>query len=351
VKEDRCDESALAYTADLLVRDFMCTRKGEEVVITTDTARDPQAVDAVYRAAATAGAKPIILTMPQLPFQGSLADPYISEAVTAAIAHSDVWFDMAFPYMSGSKPHSAAMSNKRTRCLLLADLTAAGITRLFGFVDLDELFALQNGLDELVTKNVGKRCRVTAPNGTDFSYTIGKPATKKLRHTNQPGTYTPPGSAVMYPEDDSVTGTVCMDFGFHEHYTKFHDTVRIEVDKSIVAVSGGNADRLPMERALRRAAQDRYGSIIHTSIGFHPAARLGGQSFIEDIRAAGCNAIGLGVPWWKPGGGENHPDGVVSMQSMWIDGKPVVAEGTVVAAGLQDMANRFATRLVPRAGH
>lgn len=349
--EDRCDEKALAYTADVLVRDFMCTRRGEEVVITTDSARDPQAVQAIYRAAVVAGAKPTILTMPQLPFQGSLADPYISEAVTAAVAQSDVWFDMAFPYMSGSKAYNAAMANQRTRCLLLADLTAAGITRLFGFVDLDELFALQKGLDDLVTRNVGKRCRVTAPNGTDFSFTIGKPATRKLRHTDQPGTYTPPGSAVMYPEDDSVVGTACVDFGYHEYYTEFRDTLRIEVDKSIVGVHGGGTDRAPMERALRRAAQGRFGSIIHMSIGFHPAARLGGRSFIEDIRTAGCNAIGLGIPWWKPGGGENHPDGVVGMQSMWIDGEPVVAEGAVVASGLQDLAERLGANLLPRAGH
>jgi hypothetical protein len=156
---------------------------------------------------------------------------------------------------------------------------------------------------------------------------------------------------VIYPEDDSVMGIAGVDFGYHEYYTEFRDTLRIEVDKSIVSVVGGGTDRWPMERALRRAAQGRFGSIIHMSIGFHPAARLGGRSFIEDIRVAGSNAIGLGIPWWKPGGGENHPDGVLTMQSMWIDGEPVVADGEVVAPALHAAASRLSTTLLPRAGH
>ena len=85
-----------------------------------------------------------------------------------------------------------------------------------------------------------------------------------------------------------------------------------------------------LDRALKRAGGGKYGSIIHFSHGFHPAARFHGGSFIESIRAAGNNAIGMGVPWWEPGGGENHPDGVVTMQSMWIDGEPIVAGGALV---------------------
>jgi 2,5-dihydroxypyridine 5,6-dioxygenase len=48
----------------------------------------------------------------------------------------------------------------------------------------------------------------------------------------------------------------------------------------------------------------------------------------------GNNAIGLGIPWWLPGGGENHPDAVVLSQSMWIDGKPVVRDGSLVPPDL-----------------
>jgi hypothetical protein len=95
-------------------------------------------------------------------------------------------------------------------------------------------------------------------------------------------------------------------------------------------LSGGAGSRSVMERALKRAGGGQYGSIIHFSHGFHPAARLTGESFMEDIRVRGNNAIGLGIPWWLPGGGENHPDAVVLSQSMWIDGRQVVRDGVIV---------------------
>jgi hypothetical protein len=86
-----------------------------------------------------------------------------------------------------------------------------------------------------------------------------------------------------------------------------------------------------MHRALKRAGGGEYGSVIHFSHAFHPAARYEGRSFIEDIRAAGNDAIGLGIPWWEPGGGENHPDGIVTMHSLSIDREQVVRDGAIVS--------------------
>ena len=345
--EDRCDEATLAHAADILVKELMCVARGEDVVITTDSAGDRRAVQALYRASRLCGARPAIITIGQLPYQGSLADPYISASVTAAVANCDVWFDATFPYMAGSKPHSAAMEGKRVRSLLLADLGSGGMARLFGNTDLDKLFRMQTRLDEIVTAALGRPCRVQSANGSDFSFVIGKTTTRKLRRTNVPGGYTPPGSAVMYPQKDSVKGTIVIDYAFHEYMTPLHAPIRIEVDREIVSMNGGGADRPVMERALKRAGGGKYGSVIHFSLGFHPAARLTGHSFIEGIRTIGCNAIGLGTPWWEPGGGENHPDGVLAMQSMWIDGQQITQDGAFVAPDLVEMASALQADVFP----
>jgi hypothetical protein len=50
---------------------------------------------------------------------------------------------------------------------------------------------------------------------------------------------------------------------------------------------------------------------------------------VEDIRVIGASAIGFGKPWWEPGGGENHPDGLVLRQNLWIDGLQVLQNGMV----------------------
>jgi 2,5-dihydroxypyridine 5,6-dioxygenase len=63
----------------------------------------------------------------------------------------------------------------------------------------------------------------------------------------------------------------------------------------------------------------------------HPCARFTGKSFIEDCRVMGNNAVGLGLPWWVPGGGENHPDAILSRQSLWVDGQQIAEDGVIVA--------------------
>ena len=99
------------------------------------------------------------------------------------------------------------------------------------------------------------------------------------------------------------------------------------------------------ERALRRAGGgEHYGHVIHFTHGVHPTARVTGESFIEDMRATGNNAVGLGIPFWLPGGGENHPDAILAGQSLWVDGQAIVSDGVIV--GPPELA-RLAERLVP----
>ncbi len=339
------DETKLAVAASFIVREFMCVKAGEQMVITADTATDPRAVQALLEAAKVAKARAAVLTIPQLPFQGALADPYVAEPLGAAVKSCDVWLDITFPYLAGSKVHADAMEQKRARCLMFHDLDAGGISRLFAGVDFEKLFDLQEAVDAVVNESVGKQCRVTNGAGTDVTFTIGRAATRKIRRIDKPGTYTPPGSAVIYPEIESVKGTVVVDAAFHEYFTLLRSQITMKVDGRIREVSGGGTDLKVMDRALKRAGGGKYGSIIHFSHGFHPAARFHGGSFIESIRAPGCNAVGLGIPWWEPGGGENHPDAVVTMQSMWIGGEQIVRDG---ALALPELA-RLESQLEPAA--
>jgi 2,5-dihydroxypyridine 5,6-dioxygenase len=335
------DETRLAVAASFIVREFMRVRAGEQLVITADTASDPAAVQALLDAAKVQKARAAVITIPQLPFQGALADPYVAEPLAAAVKSCDVWLDITFPYLAGSKVHADAMALKRARCLMFHDLDGAGIARLFAGVDFERLFDLQEAVDGVVNRSTGKTCRVTNAAGTDVSFTIGRPATRKIRRIDQPGTYTPPGSAVIYPEIESVRGTIVVDAAFHEYFTLLRSQIHMKVQGRIQEISGGGTELKVMDRALKRAGGGKYGSIIHFSHGFHPAARFHGGSFIESIRACGNNAVGLGIPWWEPGGGENHPDAVVTMQSMWIEGEQIVRDGALALPELAALESRL----------
>jgi hypothetical protein len=324
-------EIQVSRGAETLLRDHFCVEAGQEIVITTDDLTDPLAVRTLFTAAGRLGAKPIVVGMPRLPYQGSLADPFIPEAVDAAVRQCDVWLDLTFPYMAGSRSHSHAMQSNRTRYMLVGDLGSGGLARLYGRVDFDRLFDAQLALDRFFREAQGKECRVTCPRGSDFSFIVGRPATEKHRYARTPGSQTVPGSAVFYPDIESVRGVIALDAVFHEFFRPLEAPLFLDVEGRIRAVRGDSVEARVMERALRRAGGGDYGYVIHLSYGFHPTARKTGSSFIEDIRTVGSNAIGLGIPWWELGGGENHPDGVLSKQSLWVDGEQVIKDGELVA--------------------
>ncbi len=322
----------LIRAARTLIGEQFDAQPGEGVLITADTHTAPALTEAIAAAVLGRGGRPVIAVIPQLPFQGGLADPYLPDVLAAAAAASDVWVDCCFPYLAGSKMHDGAMKAGRTRYALLATSGSDSFTRLYGDVDFASLMDFQMALVDHLDRQAGARVRFTCPLGTDVEFVLDTVKLKRERVARSPGIHTVPGAQSLYPARGSVRGRVVLGALFDEHYRLLRRPATIEVDGSIQSVSCAAAEDAPrLERALHRAAGGRdRGYMIHFTIGFHPAARITGRHFIEDIRALGTNAIGMGLPWWEEGGGENHPDGVVLDQSLWIGAEPVVDAGRVV---------------------
>lgn len=322
-----CSDTACLRAADTLVNDHFCVGHEESVVLTVDEQSDAEVIRVLCNVLTVARARFCVLALPRLPFQGSLADPFIPEPVVAAVKHCDVWFDLTFPYMAGSGSFDEVMHAKRARYLLLGDITAAAFGRLYGKTDFDALFRLQSAADEIFRLAEGHQGRITTPLGTDLRFTYGRPASIKHRRAVVPGAQTIPGSAIFYPEIESVRGRVVLEAAFHEHYGSLESPITVNVDGSIQSVEGGGVDAPILTRSLLRASRGGLGHIIHLTVGLNPGALSTGKCFVEDIRVVGRNAIGLGLPWWLPGGGENHPDGVIIDQSLWIDDTQIIDKG------------------------
>ena len=320
----------LARAAEAMTRDVLLIKSGEAVLITADTASDMGAVEAIQNAARNLDAKVALLITPQLPFQGALGDPYISDPVRAAVKNCDVWIDLNFPYMAGSGAFDAAMENGRTRYYLAAGLNAESMVRLFGKVDLAALFAVTDAFDALLAAKKGKPCRITNQVGTDVTFVIADPIAMGTGKAKGPGPLFVPGTVMIMPKEDSVRGVIKFDAVFHEYYTPLAEPITLEVDKTVKRVAGGVSEGAVLERSLKRASRGEYGYIIHFTCGIHPAARYTGTCFLEDQRVMGYNAVGLGLPFWMPGGGENHPDAVLSQQSIWLDGEQIVRDGLII---------------------
>ena len=269
--------------AHVFVTDCLSLKPDETLLLTADSASDPAAVHAIMNAAVAVGAKPSVMIIPQLPFQGGLANPYVPEPLMAAAHGCDVWVDITFPYLAGSEAHDKAMETGRVRFVMLAGVSAEGLGRIYAQADQDLLFEVQRTFDEIASAALGRPCRITTPAGTDLSFVMDKPGYVKARRADKPGQLTPPGSAVFFPELESVRGQAVMTSAFHEYYAPLPSPITIKIDGKVQEVIGGDNVRGAMDRALRRAGGGDYGYVIHLTHGFHPAVRPG-LCLMEDIR-------------------------------------------------------------------
>lgn len=324
----------LTRAAQALVREHFAVAPGENVLITVDTGTDTALIDAVFGAVSAAGGRPLVALIPQLPFQGALADPFLTDSLAAAAEASDAWFDFCFPYMAGSKLQDRAMKANRSRYCLLATAGAESFARMYGGVDFSALMDFQIAVSDFVGSKAGSQARFTCPLGTDITFTMDKVKLKRHRVANVPGMHTVPGAQNLYPLMETVKGKVVLQALFDEIYRPLRRPITIAVDGRIQGFSGAAAEDVArLERSLRRASgtgSQTYGYCIHFTMGFHPATRMTERHFVEDIRLPGTNAIGMGLPWWEAGGGENHPDGVIFDQSLWIDGEQILDGGKLV---------------------
>ncbi len=322
-------KNSAAHAVEVLLGDFLCVGKAERVVITSDVMTDARLVQALLEGAYRRAAEATAVIIPKLPSQGAGADIGITAACRGAISAADVWIDLTFPYMAGSAPHDAVMHEKKARYLLLGDTNLDSFIRLYGDTDLDLYFAVQAEFDKTFGKK-GARCRITCPRGSDFTFELSKPIFEKPRRALHPGMYTIPGACSIGADTKTIKGRIVLSAVFHQVYELLHQPVVVEVDGAIKSITGAGAAAIKFERAVRRATGDKDGMIIHLTNGLHPTAQVTGKCFNEDMRALGNNAVGFGLPWWEPGGGENHPDGVLMGQSVWIDNELIVENGRVV---------------------
>ncbi|WP_162913380.1 hypothetical protein [Rhodospirillaceae bacterium SYSU D60014] len=322
----------LLRAADNLVAESFAVAPGESVLITGDYSTEMRLLDTVAGSVARAGGMPLVALAPTLPYQGGLSDPYVGDSLKAAAVESDVWLDFCFPYHAGSGVHAAAMERRRTRYCLLALSSAETFERLYGCVDFAAMLEFNIALAEYFDQAKGEALRFTCPRGTEVSLKLDKMKLARKGICKDPGMYTVPGTQSFYPVMESVTGRIVIQALFDEYYRALREPITIEAEGGIRGFTGGaTEDRISFERALRRSGGGRgYGNFIHFTFGFHPAAMLTQRQFIEDIRVPGSNAIGMGLPWWEPGGGENHPDGIVLDQSVWIGDSQIVDGGSFV---------------------
>lgn len=336
----------LMSAAYKLVKEVLKIGRGENVVITVDTAGDRRVAEAVAEATYVVGGKPLILFYPSPPAVGRAADPYLPlQPLTECVKSSDVWIEFNKSWLLYSTVYEEAMKIGKTRYMCLVGMNVDMIVRTIGRVNIPVIYEFQRRLAGITSK--GRRVEIRSPAGmeVEFENDPGRPVLVE-GEVSGPGEYMLFGQVDWAPIEESINGTIIFDGSIwppHElGMLKEPITLKVEGGK-IVEVSGGREAKT-LERWLRDFDDEKMYRIAHLSYGCNPGAELTGN-ILEDERVWGVVEWGIGSQSstfkGKLGLASSHTDGICLNPTVIIDGETIMQDGEYTHPTLTKLAEKI----------
>ncbi len=322
-------------TADKLVRNVLKAKEGETVAITCDTESDWAFANELERAAATIGAKPILVRNKAPPHVGRAAEPFLPlESLTGVVANSDVWIELNGKWLLYSSVYEEAMKRKRTRYMCLVGMNRDMAVRCIGNVDVPGVLEFQRVLQR-ITKGV-RSMHYTTPAGSDvtFENDPGRPVLVE-GDVSGPGEYMLLGQVDWAPIEGTINGTIVYDGSVNppDELGLLKEPVKLEVRNGRVERVHGSRSAGTYERWLRSLNDENMFVPAHISYGCNPGAKLTGN-VLEDERIWGVLEWGLGNQS-ETFGAQNtraisHSDGITLKPTLEGDSQLIIKAGKYV---------------------
>jgi len=339
-------EFELMKAATKLVKEVLKVSKGEEVVITADTASDWSVVKATAKAVSIVGGKPVVVLHETPVGVGKAADPFIPvKSLTAVLISADVWIEYNRNWLLYSTPYWEATSKGRARYMCLVGMYADAMVRMIGRVNTELMYVFQRKLAE-VTARV-REMRITSPAGIDVTFE-NDPTRPVLveGEVSGPGEYMLFGQVDWAPREDSINGVIVFDGSVWppEELGLLKSPIKLFVrDGRIYRVEGGYEATL-FEKWLKSFNDEKMFNIAHISYGCNPGAKLTGN-ILEDERVWGAVEWGIGSqsPTFKGklGPAATHTDGVCLRPTVTGDGDVIIRNGEYVHPELYELASKL----------
>ena len=338
----------VAHAAYKIMHDLVKVQPGESVLITNDSVADFRVAEELAKAAEMLGAKTMVAWHSTPKGYGALTMPYLPDPLKACVDQTDVWIELNDQWLLYSPIWDKAVTNGRTRQVMLGGLGVERIVRMFGEVDISALKEFQDLLTDM-TKHA-KTGRITNKAGTDISFEIRptRPVTNEIRY-DIPGGHFMIGQIGWAPEEDTINGVIAFDGtisgGGDAELGKLEEPVSYIVEKGhIKEIRGGwQADKL---RAYYKSLDDENMYIAaHVCYGVHPTAKMEGCT-TEDERVWGSTQWGFGHQGTCYSGGaprvaKSHIDGICLNCSVWLDGVKILEDGKYIEPRLAELAKKL----------
>ncbi|MGC9091117.1 MAG: aminopeptidase [Fervidicoccaceae archaeon] len=336
----------LMRAAYKLVRDVMKVSKGEEVVITADTASDWSVVKSTARAVSLAEGKPVVFLHETPIGVGKAADPYLPiKTLTSVLKSADVWIEYNRNWLLYSTPYWESSALGKYRYICLVGMYADALIRMVGRVNQEVMYEFQRRLAKL-TRDV-KHMKVTNPAGMDveFENDPNRPVLVE-GEVQGPGEYMLFGQVDWAPVEESINGVIVFDGSVWppEELGLLRSPIKLYVREGrVYRIDGGYEARM-FEKWLKSFNDDNMLAVAHLSYGANPGAKLTGN-ILEDERVWGIVEWGLGSQSssfkGKLGPASSHTDGISMSPTLTGDDEKIIENGEYVHPSLAGLASKL----------
>lgn len=338
----------LTKTAYKLMHDMVKVKKGESVLVTIDSISDFRVAEEITKMADALGAKAMLAWHSTPKGYGSLTMEYLPDPLKACADQTDVWIELNDQWLLYSPLWDKAVTNGRTRQVMLGGLGIERIVRNIGLVDMEIQKDFQDKLTELT--KAAKKVRITNKAGTDITFENdpNRPINNEIDYST-PGAHFLIGQIGWAPKEETINGRITFDGAYSGggdlELGILSETITYIVEKGrLVKFEGGK---------LAKQAEEYFKSLndsnmylpAHVCYGCSPNAKLEGCT-TEDERIWGSTQWGFGhqgsnYSGGKPRVAKSHVDGICLECSVWLDGEQILDEGKFIHPELKILANKL----------
>lgn len=308
----------------IAIKDCMGTKKDEKILVITDEQKREIGLS-LHNNAIRLGYQSLLIEMKSGKINGEEPSDVVADLMQK--------FDVVFCPTAKSLTHTDARRNASAKGVRIA--TFPGITKevmIRGLnADYKKISALTIKLQKIL--ETGKIIRLTAPAGTDISFSIeGRKAyaSKGLFHAKGESGNLPTGEAFLAPVEGSSNGVFVVDGSMAGLGLIKNANIKIEVENGYATRITGGTLAKKLKSMLDKVGKDAR-NIAEFGIGTNDSAKLSGV-LLEDEKVMGTIHIALGNNV-SMGGSVNvpiHLDGVVKKPTVWMDNKLLMKDGQLL---------------------
>jgi len=313
----------MAFGANMLINQVLQLKRGETVLIVTDTDRPRTITQALAYSAVSAGGKVVVVTMEPQEIGGEEPPP----PVAAAMASVQVVINQS----TFSLTHTAAVREAMGKGARIANLrnfteemmVAGGIN-----ADYHQVRRMTENLARLLTE--ADVIRVTTPEGTDFTMrSRGRKAIAQTGFVTKPGDLSglPDGEATLAPLEGVTEGVVVSPNAI-DQIGLITDPFRLEIAKGRITKITGGKQAMELKQLLEKYDEAGYNAASQFALGTNPACRVVPNTREVSKKLGTAHiAIGDNISLGGQSKSSFHLDMVFLNISAYLDGKCIIKDG------------------------